>query len=320
MKRFLFRGDGNHEIGMGHIMRLFAIAARLKEKASISFCLLHSDERVFIFLRNNNLSYKVFKSEYSFIDYIEDNDVVIIDNYNYDNEKYHRIKRKNVRIVAILDTKLMKFPVDIIINHIPNWNLSEIEHFNYTKLFLGLDYCLIRPNFLRNQSPRMITHISDVVVGMGMSDSGFLLPNIIKILDEIDKIKRIYVVTGGINLHKNITYSSKVFFLDYINDNELIKLFDKVQLAIVPMSTLYMEALSRNTIVIGGYFVENQKVAYLNALSANLIYGIGDFNTLKKEKLISQINEIELHLPIVNNNRIGKGWNRLIKELELWIN
>ena len=58
---------------------------------------------------------------------------------------------------------------------------------------------------------------------------------------------------------------------------------NKCQLAIIPSSTISYEACSVKMLILGGYYVDNQKRINEGLDLNGMIYNVGDFRELKAE-------------------------------------
>ena len=106
--------------------------------------------------------------------------------------------------------------------------------------------------------------------------------------------------------NNNITQNNNITIINQVSGSKLLEILNQSDLSIVPVSTLYLESLSRNTIVAGGYFVNNQKLVYNKLIGTNTIYELGDFRNLKIDTLYKVMKRINRSLPTMINNKIGQ--------------
>ena len=88
-----------------------------------------------------------------------------------------------------------------------------------------------------------------------------------------EKFKEILEESGN-NSNVNVYYD--------LSANEVRSLMLRTKTAILPSSTMCIEALSSGINVISGYCVNNQKYAYLYFMNNGFITGIGDLNNVQK--------------------------------------
>ena len=120
--------------------------------------------------------------------------------------------------------------------------------------------------------------------------------------------------------NNNITQNNNITIINQVSGSKLLEILNQSDLSIVPVSTLYLESLSRNTIVAGGYFVNNQKLVYNKLIGTNTIYELGDFRNLKIDTLYKVMKRINRSLPTMINNKIGSGWSALKNEIKSYFN
>ena len=86
----------------------------------------------------------------------------------------------------------------------------------------------------------------------------------------------------------------KIDFIELHSNLSEIKVKEKMlncRVAILPTSTMCLEALSLGVNVVTGYYVENQLYAYRYLMDNNYILGLNDLNILNKKKTIEAINK-----------------------------
>ena len=205
-----------------------------------------------------------------------------------------------------------------MINHTPGFGPEDFNVDINTRLFLGPAYCMIRPKFLANRKKGQIETINSVLVTLGMSNSGDLLSNTLAKVLEAFQNAQVYVLPGGNTLSPELNHEY-LNIKEGLNEDQMVELLDSIDLAIVPMSTIYLEALSRGVLVAGGYFTENQHIVYNEVVTTDLIYGIGDFHNLTVSKLIKLKNQVSSQLPTRMDANLGSGWNKVRELVVSWI-
>jgi UDP-2,4-diacetamido-2,4,6-trideoxy-beta-L-altropyranose hydrolase len=318
-KCIFFRGDGNNSLGHGHISRLMAICERLKNLSDTKFIVINSDLSVIEKLKKRGFVYVKFFSEDQFIDSIHKGDIVILDGYDFTEEYIESIRLKFAKIVFIDDLNNKPLYVDMIINHSNYFKALDYNCNNDTHLFIGDNYSMIGSSFLDQRKPKQIKKLKNIGICLGMSNSGKLLNNIIEKALHVFGDSNIEVISGGnkIKIHSN---EKRIIVHNFLDEKGMISFFDNVDLAILPVSTVYMEAYARNTIVIGGYFTSDQKNIYDSVVTKENIFGAGDLNLLNIDKLRKIREIIEQQLPIKVENEIGHGWNYIKEIIGSWIN
>ena len=135
---------------------------------------------------------------------------------------------------------------------------------------------------------------------------------IIEIVVNTSRFNKISVLTG--QEEKQKTYGGNVSYFHSQDAQGVKKLLSESDVCIVPLSTIYMEALACNSLVLGGYFVENQEVVYNKVKETGYIHPIGDFNQLTVEKLCATLDKISL--PVHIDNQVGRALPDVLQEIK----
>jgi len=307
LKKILFRADGNEEIGYGHVIRSLALADMLKENFECIFVTRFLNDFLeneinkvcnsYILLSNNGNNHLT-----EFKNMLKGDEIVVLDNYFFTSDYQIEIRSKNVILACIDDLGDKHFVSDLIINHIDisPYNVYSME--SYTKLIIGIENALLRKEFLKVKQSSLDKENS-VLLAFGGVDFKNLTYKYLTVLvnsklnvtiDVIinkknEKFKEILEESGN-NSNVNVYYD--------LSANEVRSLMLRTKTAILPSSTMCIEALSSGINVISGYCVNNQKYAYLYFMNNGFITGIGDLNNVQKEFLIKQVE--------INLNKINK--------------
>lgn len=318
--KIYFWGEGGDNKGMGHIVRLLSVAKHLKELAvSQIFVLLKEDDGAAQFIEKSNYEVDLFSDKKELFNQIQKGDIIVLDGYSFNNDDLSNIKGNGGLIVYIDDMQHLDLSdADIVINHTPGYKRSDFRISDDSTLFLGPEYCMLRPQFIENQERRQIGKLSNMVVSLGMSNSGDILNQLVGMLNQVfpDVIK--YILPGANKLNKDVLNANNKV-LELLDASALSVLFRSCDLAVMPLSTLYLESLASGLVVIGGYFVENQKVVYQKLIDKDVIWGLGDFNALNISTLIEIKLQIETSLPITTTPEFGSGWPKVKCKIKEWL-
>jgi pseudaminic acid biosynthesis-associated protein PseG len=309
-KKILFRADGNSEIGLGHVFRCIAIAERIIEDFDCFFAIrLPSQELKDIICRSITLiplpDYKNYSLEAQAIA----NDIipaykidgVTLDGYFFDTS-YQQILKENCDIVLISidDDQPFHYISDVVLNHAGHLDSAMISREPYTKLFLGYNYLLLRKEFINRSKPtKHITGINSVLVCFGGADPNNYTARILECLLKNESISRIDVVIGSsynqiVSLKQTISKRHHVKLSTNLDAVEMAKLMATSDLAIVPSSTIGLEAFVSEMILITGMTAGNQQNIYKGLIKEATVYGIGDFNNISCAGLLKIINDAAL--------------------------
>lgn len=157
-RKIIFRADSGPNIGMGHFIRTLAIAEMLKDDFYCVYATqspnqyqIEEIEKIchsYIFLPPNDTHFKTF------LNLLEGNEIVVLDNYFFNTEYQIAIKEKGCKLVCIDDLHDKVFVSDLIINHSPYITPNHYKAQIYTKFALGLEYIMIRSEFLNQTKKR----------------------------------------------------------------------------------------------------------------------------------------------------------------------
>lgn len=304
--RVLFRADGNNEIGLGHVYRCLAIAERLNENFDCFFAIRQPS----IELRNiiNKFAILVLLNEYENLqDEAKDLavnivskykiDIITLDGYNF-NTAYQQVIKEKCKsvLISIDDDQPFHYVSDIVINHAGGINSAKISKESYTKLFLGYDYLLLRKEFIKLlKKGKTIKGISSVMICFGGADPNDLTEKILDCLKNENKLKKIIVIVGASytqteKLKHSIAGYSHVEIKNNLDAISLAELMFNTDLAIVPSSTIGLEAFASGMILLTGTTANNQQNIYKGLIKEDTVIGVGDFNQLICEELLGKIN------------------------------
>lgn len=295
IKEVVFRADGSSSIGLGHVIRSLAVADMLKDDFHCSFIIKSPSDS----LKKTILYYcytchiikenESLESEIDFVkNLLSEEKIIVLDGYHFDSEYQKSLKETSAKMVCIDDIYDEHFVSDAVINHAPALSKEIYSRENYTDVFLGLDYSLLREPFL-NQSdyPREISEVKNVFLCFGGADFNNITCKALQALLTCDyTFETINVILGGAFKFKDevleIVHNSdqNIKLHSNLNANEMASLMKTCDFAIVPASSILYEICSINMFVISGFYVDNQVNVNRGFKSLNLIHSVGDFNSI----------------------------------------
>jgi UDP-2,4-diacetamido-2,4,6-trideoxy-beta-L-altropyranose hydrolase len=277
------RADGNSEIGLGHLVRCFALAQMLGNHFQMLFvCKSIPDAMV---NEIQGLGMKVIKidDESLFLEQLSANDIVVLDHYGLYSDYQKKIKAIGSKLVCIDDIHDKEFFADLIINHTFGILATQYQAQPYTRFALGLDYALLRPKFVNAASrERSIGKIEVVFICFGGSDPKNLTQQVLDVVKTYDEITKIFVVIGSANIHKENfagQENGKVEFYFSAEEQTMFELMLASDLAIVPSSGILLEVLSAGCKVISGAYIDNQQLVFESLSGAGGIIPAYDFSS-----------------------------------------
>lgn len=307
-KRVLFRADGDSVIGLGHIYRCLAIAERVNVYFDCYFAIKNSSNKLIkiisklctpiILEQFKSYSYEAEKLAADIITQYKI-DIIVLDGYSFDTSYQKIIKKKSKSIlISIDDDQPFHYVSDVVINHAGGVSKEQISKEDYTKLFLGYNYLLLRKEFIQAfNTVRKISGINSVLICFGGADPHDITGQILNCLKHEKYIRKIIIVIGASylklkELEKSIDGYNHVEIKSNIGVKEMVLTMSNVDLAIVPSSTIGLEAFASKMILITGMTARNQKNIYNGLIKEKNVVGIGDFNTLNCPNLLQNITNI----------------------------
>ena len=296
-KEILFRADGNSEIGLGHLYRLFSLIEMLKEHFKFTFL---SSETSTVNIIPNSYQLKIIptqitiKEEPDWIskEFDKNNTLLIADGYQFDSSYQRKIKEKGFKFVYIDDLASEHMFADLIINHSPNITSQIYSAEPYTKFALGTKYALLRPAFLDLiAKEKTVQKIDKAFVCFGGADPYDLTLKATKALLKTPQVKKIDIVLGGAYSHKEIyTLTQKnIKIYQNISEEELMKTMVTSNFAIAPASTILYELCCVKIPVLSGYYVNNQKKIYNGFANKKVIFEMGNMKDFSINSFEEQI-------------------------------
>lgn len=293
--KVIIRADGNAKTGLGHLFRSFAIAAILEDFDTLFITASDSHLKVI----PKNLNHLVLDqdlalgSELEWINKtIQGSDaVLILDGYHFDLTYQKQAKNLGFKIVYVDDFIRENYAVDVVLNHA----LVDSPIPSNQKFALGTDYALLRKEFLLEaKQQRVLKPIRNCFISFGGSDYNHLALKATKGALDSNSFEEIHIVSGLSSheaLIQEFDQEKQVHIHRGLNAKEMIQLMKKCELAILPCSTIMYEASCLGLLIIGGFYVDNQKLIYEGMKKNGLIFDAGDYNQMTVADFSSMIKE-----------------------------
>ncbi|MBN1185616.1 MAG: UDP-2,4-diacetamido-2,4,6-trideoxy-beta-L-altropyranose hydrolase [Bacteroidales bacterium] len=311
------RADGNEKIGLGHLVRCLALAQMIKAEYNITF-FCHSIPNIFENeLRDGGFKLARIVNEDEFINLVTHDNIVILDGYNFSTDYQKTIKKKGAKLICIDDLHNKVFFADLIINYTPGIVPKDYKAQPYTIFALGLNYVLLRQNFLaQTKKTRYFKNSGVVFICFGGADPKELTIKTLRFVSELQKFEKIIVVTG-IAFNKTSKFvqllltDKRIDHRQNLNAKQMLDAFLEANIAIVPTSSLFFEALASGCKVISGITVENQRHVYENCRKAKIFFDAGLFSIIELGKAIKEA----LMTPLKSKKIINGGSKERILKL-----
>ena len=314
-KKVYFRADAGNLIGYGHFIRSLALADMLKggfdcvfytqtptdyqKKEASLVCPL-------VALPSDDSKFDVF------LNYLTGEEIVVLDNYFYTTNYQNKIKEKGCKLVCIDDMHDKHYVADIVVNH-SNVKAEQFSIEPYTQLCLGRNWILLRHPFLAQYRP--VKRNNSIIVCFGGADPYGLTEKIVNYLFELKVDYEIICIIGDTaKLSKD--NRSRVKIMHNLSSQGMADLFSSSSIGIMPVSSVYMEAVSRGLKVIAGYFVDNQRIDFDKIKKYGDFIPVYNFNELTKEDLKTALDEVKSYnLNIPDYTNVVQNYNNLFSTL-----
>ena len=310
-RRVIFRVDGNSQIGLGHIVRCCAFAEMLRMDFEILFSVISPSESIKQIINSvsTHITELSDKDELVFFKSLEKNDIVILDGYAFSSEYQKSIKGKGCKLICIDDLHSIHFVADAVINQSASVSIQEYSIEDYTKLYLGFDYALLRTPFLIvAKIKREIGNVSKAFVSMGGADSNNVSLKVIDAIIESGRFNLVNVLIGSANknteLIKDYTKKQSNFRIQLHLDLSAEQVFKTIQgsdVAFCPASSIALECCAVGIPLFVGFTADNQ-IGILNTLvKKGAAINVGNWNELDSSKIASKINECDFSIDFCNS-------------------
>lgn len=282
MQKIYFRADAGVAIGYGHFIRTLALADMLKEDFDCTFFTCHPTSFQ-VGEMEKVCSYVALQEETHFDDFLsrlQGDEIVVLDNYFFTTDYQRAIKEKGCKLVCIDDVHDKHFVADVIINHAPGTVPSQYSCEDYTKLYLGPEFLLLRKEF------RAATHTytsfkekKNVYVCFGGNDEFNFTQKACEIITAHSPRHIDIVVGGGYTFYDQLVEFAKgknISIYRNASPECIVSLLQEACLAVVTDSMVFFEACCLRRPIICGYDCDNQMYISQYNLSNNLACEIGD--------------------------------------------
>ncbi|GAV22547.1 UDP-2,4-diacetamido-2,4,6-trideoxy-beta-L-altropyranose hydrolase [Carboxydothermus pertinax] len=321
------------DIGMGHLIRCFALAeALIYFKVNPIFIL----NKPFAFT-NSKFRHLTYKDEDNLLDILltkfSQETIIIIDSYLLSQDFYNKVFRYFPKLVSIDDYERIDYPGGAVVN--PAIYADELykKRKESIQYYLGSKYALLRPQFWNLPQKSYPLEAKEILIILGGTDiRGLTLP-ILTYLDNNISAKKInVVVTDAYPQKKEIkeyienNNGRRNNLLLHLNPDNMAEIMWRADLAITAGGQTTYELAATGTPAIGICVAGNQKlnVQYLSA--KGILLNAGDYCTQNLEdKVLKCI--IDLENNFVLRKEMGqkaqtmvnaKGAIKLVNDLLKW--
>lgn len=259
-RKLIFRTDANTKIGRGHLSRCLALADMLDNDFDILFVSRIENKS---YINNLSIPYRVeaIVSDINFFDYVNQEDIVWLDGYTFDEDFKERLRPKVFKLIETNDLPYKIENVDLLFNHTPGIKEEQFDVVDpKAKLYLGLNYALLRRSFLEKaKNDQESLDGTGIFVCFGGADTFNLGLRFVQGLTERNFQDPIYWISNK-SKEELPKFNENVHLIRGLNDHEMIEYMNKSKILLIPSSVLSFEAIALRRPFYTGYFVDNQEL------------------------------------------------------------
>jgi len=292
----MIRVDASCEIGFGHISRCIVLAESIGKISKICFISRFMPEEFiqkiiqagFEFLKiENDNNFDIFKDS-----------IVVIDGYDFSSIYQEQVKTVARKLVCIDELRDIYYHADVIINNQPCLQPKDFLCKEDTRIYSGMQFSMLRSEFIsaskESAKAKKIKDKKTFFICFGGSDPNNFSEKIIKALLNKYKFCQINLLLGSGYIHATEFNSSNVKVYKTLGAESLINLIKESNVAILPASTIMLEAFCVGIPVISGWYADKQKHTLECLDKGGYILNCGDYrNNFENEmfRLLSTIND-----------------------------
>ena len=259
-RKILFRADADQSIGFGHFVRTLALADMLKEDFD---CIFYTQtptdyQRSELSKVCNYVELPSDDSKFErFWGLLKGDEIVFLDNYFFTPEYEKKIKEKGCRLVTISPNGRHHY-ADVLLN-MGDDDLSKFDVEPYTRICRGIEWTILRPQFLKERSS-VVRKKNCYVVCFGGTDQFRITEKVVEVLQRHTSTPEIHIIATSLVSEERVKLFNQKNCCVHINvsADEVAGIFDSCEAAVLSTSTVAIEALSRGIVVYAGYYVDNQ--------------------------------------------------------------
>ncbi|MCC8071487.1 MAG: hypothetical protein LIO90_06775 [Bacteroidales bacterium] len=317
LPKLVFRADGSSAIGYGHYVRCLALAEMLNNDWECSLYTVAPSG----FQRTQATgicSLKELDAEshlQDFLDALNGDEVVVLDNYFFTEEYQKAIKDKGCRLVC-LGTNDRHYYSDILLNF-AEWDPSIFDVEPNTRIVLGREWAILRKPF---REPHLSFSKKDLIlICLGGTDQFCLSEKCLPIIQESLPNWEIGVVaTDRYEPSRIRNFEEKeVNVFKNLSGEEMCNLFLGAKCIVCSASTVVHEALVCGVVPLCGYYVENQERMYTTLERRHDIIPLGNMLEDSLEQRLSQALTVKdcFSLPELDYSQQSALYNQLFNTL-----
>jgi spore coat polysaccharide biosynthesis predicted glycosyltransferase SpsG len=220
-------------------------------------------------------------------------DVLVLDGYHFDADYQQHLRTSGCGLVYIDDLRAWPVVADLLINHSPGVAVADYQAAPTTRFLLGPAFSLLRQPFLAAAAlPQRPVAPDSALVCFGGADPLRLTMRMLGALRALPHLRRLGVLLGSafgdaaaleelaasapqgtITIYRNVAAAP------------LADLLHSYAMAVVPASTVLIEALALGRPALTGYYADNQRALATYVHTRQQAFSIGNFADLSDADL-----------------------------------
>jgi len=309
VEKIFFRTDFNNKIGFGHYYRCLSVAEIVEKNYQVNFVFnknITSCELI------NAIPYPIvfINEEKDFFTYLQPGNIIVIDSYDFNEQLQNQLNELCIKLVVIDDLNNMNYDCNAVVNHGVLFSEKEYKHSEKTKFYLGLDYLMVRKEFrdisIVKSQRKPLNKIDNVFICFGGSNQEALIKKTVDILSKLE-VKKISILASNLELNELLLKKNESLHIEIyenLKPDAIIKLLQNSDFAILPGSTILLEAFTVGIPIISGWFAENQRYSLEKFDKMGLIINLDNFKSENYDSnLINAIKLLKNNFSIVMHQK-----------------
>ena len=291
----LIRVDASREIGYGHISRCIVLAEALESKFNITFVSKLMPEALIQRIISSGFNFIKIDNHHNLTMF--EKAIVILDGYSFNSNYQKQIKLVATKLICVDELRDIYYHADVVINNQPCLSRENFSCEENTKIYTGINFSLLRKEFIAISNKRnKLKKIEDkktFFVCFGGSDPYNFSKKIVEFLLKEVKLCNVNLVLGDGYDHKSDFKSNQVNIFKSLDAADLIRLIKKSDIAILPASTIMLEAFCVGIPVISGWYDDKQKKTLECLHESGYILNCRDYRVNFNNKMLHLLKTID---------------------------
>lgn len=296
----LIRVDGNSSIGLGHVVRVRALATMLAPDFACEFAVSNSSPEAVAILSEQYVVHHLGRnmSESAHLEQLVDvcrrrsASIVVLDGYSFDQSVQTALRRSGLLVVVIDDFAREPVVADLVINH--GSACARYAALPASKVLCGPAYALLRPPFIEAALRRReVGRGGRILVCMGGADPFGVTPRVVAALSQVPGISQMTIISGaaaeieqnGARWKVAESQGPAVEFRRNLDAAAMVQAFREARVAFVTASSLALEACAVGCGLVLGTVADNQDSIRDELVKMNCALSIGDWKTATPQSI-----------------------------------